>query len=70
MSKFFTVISALLLLVIAAAHGLRAYEKIAIKIGDNPYFGAYDVPPMASWVCAGVLAVLAIMVFVELIRGK
>jgi hypothetical protein len=60
MSKFFTVVSAILLLLIAVAHAARAYFAIAITVGS------YAIPVTASWVCAAVLAFLAIMIFVEL----
>jgi|GEM_PF-1686828 hypothetical protein len=64
MSKFFTVVSALLLLLIAVGHALRAYYGIALTVG------AYAVPVLASWICAGILAFLAIMILVELPSRK
>ena len=60
--KPFTIISALLLLLIAACHAYRAYA------GLDFVFGTFHVPMMASWVAAAVTAILGIMLFVE--RGK
>ncbi len=57
--KPFTIIAALLLLVIAAAHAYRAYAGLPVVV-DN-----IQIPIMASWVCAGVTAILGIMLFVE-----
>ena len=62
MSKPFTIISALLLLLVAAAHAYRAYA------GLDFVFGTFHPPIMASWVIAAVTAILGIMLFVE--RGK
>jgi uncharacterized integral membrane protein len=61
-SKPFTVITALLLLLIAAAHAYRAYA------GLDFVFGSFHPPIMASWIVAAVAAILGIMLFVE--RGK
>lgn len=61
-SKPFTTIAALFLLLIAICHGYRAYA------GLDFVFGTIHVPVMASWVAAAVTAVLGIMLFVE--RGK
>lgn len=57
--KPFTIISALLLLLIAAAHAYRAY------IGLDVVVGTFHVPVVASWVCTAVTAILGIMLFVE-----
>jgi len=62
MTKPFTVIAAILLLLVAAAHAYRAYA------GLDFIFAGHVVPILASWICAGVTAVLGIMLFVE--RGK
>ncbi len=55
MKSFVIVLSALLFLVIAAAHAYRAYAGIHILVGT------YEVPMMVSWICAGVTAVLGIL---------
>ena len=60
--KPFTLISALLLLLVAAAHAYRAYAGLDFS------FGTMHAPIMASWVIAAVTAILGIMLFVE--RGK
>jgi hypothetical protein len=60
--KPFTIIAALLLLVIAAAHGYRAYYGIDVVVAGHM------IPIWASWVCTAVTAILGIMLFVE--RGK
>jgi polyferredoxin len=61
-SKPFTIISALLLLAIAAAHAYRAYSGIEALVAGEV------IPIWWSWVAAAVTAVLGIMLFVE--RGK
>jgi hypothetical protein len=68
-SKPFTIISALLLLLIAAAHAYRAYSgyDITVALSATEHI---MVPIWASWVCAAVLAFLGIMLFVEAPRGK
>ena len=60
--KLFTVITALLLFVIAAAHGYRAYTGLEVEVAKHL------IPVWASWVCAGVMAVLGLMLFVEMGR--
>jgi len=57
--KPFTIISALLFFVLAAAHAYRAYAGLPIVV-DN-----FDVPIVASWVCAGVTFILGVMLLVE-----
>jgi hypothetical protein len=58
-SKPFTIISALVLLLIAVAHAYRAYYGIDVLVAHHA------IPIMASWVCAAVTAILGIMLFVE-----
>ena len=60
--KPFTIIAALLFLLIAVCHAYRAYYGLDFA------FGTFHVPVMASWVAAAVTAFLGIMLFVE--RGK
>ena len=60
--KPFTIIAAILLLLVAACHAYRAYAGLAFV------FGTFSVPIVASWVIAAVLAFIALMLFVE--RGK
>jgi hypothetical protein len=62
MSKPFTIIAALLLLAIAAGHAARAYYGLDLVAAGH------IVPIWASWACAGVLAFLGVMVFVEMPR--
>ncbi len=59
MSKSFTTIAAILLLLIAAAHLARAVTGIAVTVDG------FAIPVWASWVAAGVTAILGIMVFAE-----
>ena len=59
MAKPFTMVAALLLLVVAAAH---AYRLIA---GIPVIAGGHDVPLWVSWPGAIVAALLSVMVFVE-----
>ncbi|MGC9954760.1 MAG: hypothetical protein ABSD21_10830 [Rhizomicrobium sp.] len=60
--KPFTIISAILFLLIAACHAYRAYA------GIDFIFGTFHVPIVASWVAAAVTAFLGLMLFVE--RGR
>ena len=62
MSKPFTIIAALLFLLIAAAHAYRAYYGLDVVVASHV------IPIWASWVCAAVTAILGIMLFAE--RGK
>ena len=64
MSKIFTVISAVLLLIFALGHVVRAILGLPVTIGS------YDFPVVTSWACAVILTLLGIMVFVELLRCK
>jgi hypothetical protein len=64
MSKPFTVITILLLLLIAAAHVARVYYGVAVVVGSH------HIPMEVSYGGAAVSAFLAIMVLVELARGK
>ena len=60
--KPFTIIAALFLLVVAAAHAYRAYY------GLNLIVAGHDIPILVSWIATAVCAILGIMLFVE--RGK
>ena len=62
MSKPFTMIAALLLLVVAAAHAYRAYAGLDLIVAGHA------ISILTSWICAVVAAFLGIMLFVE--RGK
>ena len=62
--KFFTVLTAFVLFMIAAAHGYRAYTGMEIIVAQH------IIPIWVSWVCAVVLAFLGLMLFVELPRSK
>jgi len=64
MSKIFTAISGVLLLIFALAHAVRAILGLPVTIGT------YELPVVTSWACAAILAVLGIMIFVELPREK
>jgi hypothetical protein len=60
MSKTFTTVAAILLLLIAACHIARAVLGIPVMVDH------IDIPVWASWVAAGVTAVLGVMVFAEM----
>lgn len=57
--KLFSTIAAILLAVIAAAQGLRAYYGLDLVVGT------YHVPVMMSWIAAGVAGVIALLAFRE-----
>lgn len=59
MRKPFTVIAALLLGFVAAAQATRAY------LGVDVVVDAYHVPIVASWIAAGVAALISVMLFRE-----
>lgn len=59
MAKPFTMIAALLLLVVAAGHAYRLIANIPVVAGG------YDVPLWVSWPGALVPAFLSVMVFME-----
>lgn len=60
MPKTFTNLAAILLLLIAACHLVRAVMGIAITID------AIAIPMWTSWLAAGVTGILGIMVFAEM----
>jgi hypothetical protein len=60
--KPFTIIAALFLLVVAAAHAYRAYAGLDLVVAGHA------IPIVVSWVAAAVTAILGLMLFVE--RGK
>ena len=55
----FTMIGGLVLLLIAAVQAVRAF------LGFDVIIDGYHVPLMASWIAAGVLGVLSLMVLGE-----
>ena len=59
MSKPFTLIAAIVFLLVAAAHAYRAYAGLAVVVGGH------EISMMASWIAAAVSAVLGIMLFAE-----
>jgi hypothetical protein len=59
MSKPFTVLAALILFVVAAAHAYRLYAKLPVTVGPH------DIPLWVSWPGAIVAGVLALMLVVE-----
>ena len=56
--SFIVVLSALIFLLIAVAHAYRAYAHIDIVVAGHA------IPILASWICAGVTAVLGILLLV------
>jgi hypothetical protein len=63
MSRPFTQLAGVLLLIVAVAHAYRIYAGLAVTIG------AHSVPMWASWLGAAVAALLALMIFAESRRG-
>ena len=59
MRRPFTMLAALLLLVVALAQAARAYLGVEVLING------YSVPVVASWVAAAVAAFLSLMLFRE-----
>ena len=59
MSKPFTIIAALVFLVVAAAHAYRLYAHLAVTVGSH------DIPMSLSWAGAVVALVLGLMLLVE-----
>ena len=59
MAKPFTMVAALVLLVVAAAHAYRLVAGVTVIVGGH------DVPLWVSWPGAIVAALLSAMVFVE-----
>jgi hypothetical protein len=60
MRKPFTIIGAILLLIVAAAHIYRAYAGIDIGVGGQV------MPVMWSYIIGGVIALVGLMMLVEL----
>ncbi len=60
MSKPFTIIAALLLLAIAAAHAYRLYAG-----GFAVVVASHSIPMWVSWPAAIIAALLGVMVLVE-----
>ena len=53
--SFIIVLSALIFLLIAAAHAYRAYAGIDVVVATH------HIPIIASWICAGVTGLLGIL---------
>jgi hypothetical protein len=49
------VLSAIVLIAVAAVHAYRAYAGMPLMIAHH------DVPILASWICAGVTGVLGLL---------
>ncbi|HUO98873.1 MAG TPA: hypothetical protein VMU01_09400 [Rhizomicrobium sp.] len=54
MKSLIIVLSALVLLLVAAAHAYLAYAGLAITVGK------FAVPMLARWICVGVTGVLGL----------
>ena len=59
MSKPFTIIAALLLLVVAAIHAYRIYTGFAVVVAGH------TLPLWGSWAAVAVAAFLGVMLLVE-----
>jgi hypothetical protein len=57
--KPFTLIAAIVFLAVAALHVYRIYAGLTVVVGGH------EISMMASWIGAGVAAVLGIMLFME-----
>ncbi len=62
MSRPFTIVGAIVLLAVAAAHVFRIGAGVAVMIGS------YNVPMVASWVAAAIAAFVGMMTIIELRR--
>lgn len=62
MSRPFTIIAAIVLLTVAAAHAVRIAADAVVTIGS------YEVPMAASWVAATISAFIGMMTIIELRR--
>lgn len=59
---FVAVLSGLVLLLVAVGHAYLAYTGATITIDHVPHMAhAIVVPMLARWICAGVMAVLGIL---------
>jgi high-affinity Fe2+/Pb2+ permease len=59
MSKPFTMIGAIIFLIVALAHAYRIYAGWSVVVGGH------EIPVMASWAGAAVSALLAYGLFTE-----
>lgn len=59
MRRPFTLLAALLLLIVGLAQATRAYLGLEVIVDG------YQVPIMASWIAAGVAGALALLLFRE-----
>jgi len=62
MSRPFTIVGAIILLAVAAAHVCRIAAGVAVMIGSH------DVPMVASWIAAAIAAFVGMMTIIELRR--
>jgi len=62
MSKPFTIIGAIVFLLVAAAHVYRIYAGLTVTVGPH------DIPMVASWIAAAVAAFVGMMTIIELRR--
>jgi len=62
MSRPFTIVGAIVLLAVAAAHAVRIGAGVAVMIGS------YNVPMVVSWVAAAITGFVGMMTIIELRR--
>jgi len=62
MSRPFTIVGAIILLVFAVAHIFRIAAGVAVMVGSH------DVPMIASWIAAAIAAFVGMMTIIELRR--
>lgn len=62
MSRPFTIVAAIILLAVAAAHVFRIAAGVAVMVGSH------DIPLVASWVVAVIAAFVGMMTIIELRR--
>ena len=55
----FTMIGAVIFLMVAAAHLYRAFAELPVTIADH------EIPLMASWIAGGISGLLGVMMLVE-----
>jgi phosphate/sulfate permease len=62
MSRPFTIVGAIILLAVAAAHVFRIAAGVAVMVGSH------DVPMVVSWIAAAIAAFVGMMTIIELRR--
>jgi len=62
--KFVAILAGIVLLLVAIAHAYLAYVGATITVAHIPHMADVVVPMTARWICAGVAALLGILLLV------